>query len=93
MNSIMQNKKECYFSKLTNGLHKHHIFGGANRKNSEEWGCWIWLHWTLHVHDGSPYAVHRNKDTDRRLKQACQKKFEELYGHEKFMEIFGRGYL
>ena len=27
------------------------------------------------------------------IKRACQEKFEELYSHEEFMEIFGKSYL
>ena len=35
--SIIQNKKQCYITKSTTNLHKHHIFEGtANRKFSEE---------------------------------------------------------
>ena len=30
---------------------------------------------------------------DRRLKQECQQRFEELYSHEIFVWTFGRSYL
>lgn len=40
-------------------LEKHHIFGGANRKKSEEDGLYVWLtHWN---HNEPPKGVHHNK--------------------------------
>lgn len=41
--SILQDEKECYITGLKEGLHKHHIYPGANRKNSEKYGFWVWL--------------------------------------------------
>lgn len=90
--SIMQTEKECYFSKTTTNLHKHHIFGGANRKHSEKWGCWVYLNAQFH-NGNSPYAVHRHRETDLKLKRKCQQEFERRYGHEMFMKVFGKSYL
>lgn len=90
--SIMQTEKECYKTHSTLNLHKHHIFGGsANRKKSEKWGCWVWLR--SDYHNASDHGVHSDKEFDKQLKQACQTKFEELYGHDKFMEVFHKNYL
>lgn len=90
--SIMQDSKECYITHRTEGLHKHHIFyGTADRKKSEKYGCWVWL--VPELHNASNSGVHFNKALDNELKQDCQKRFEEIYGHEKFMEIFGRNWL
>lgn len=91
--SILQDIKECYITKADHcTLHKHHIFfGTADRKKSEEWGCWVWL--LPHLHNMGNEGVHFNKSFDLRLKQVCQKRFEELHGHDKFMEVFGRNYL
>jgi len=37
MKSILQEKKECYVTGRTYGLHKHHVFEGtANRKKSDK---------------------------------------------------------
>lgn len=91
MNSIMQEEKSCYFTGRENGLHKHHIFGGSRRFKSEEWGCWIWLYHKFHV--GTSYAVHNNHELDMMLKRTCQARFEHLYGHDKFMEVFGKSWL
>lgn len=90
--SIMQDKKECYLTGSTTNLHRHHCFSGnPNRKLSEKYGCWIWLRADLH--NMSNQGVHFNKELDLRIKRETQRKFEELHGHEKFMEIFGRNYL
>lgn len=89
--SIMQDRKECYITGDTNSLHRHHCFAGGRRQAAEDWGCWVWLRedW----HNTASYGVHFNKKFDLCLKQECQKKFEELYGHEKFMEVFGKSWL
>lgn len=89
---ILQTTKECYITHCTYNLHKHHIFEGtANRKKSEQWGCWVWLR--ADYHNMADYGVHFNKKLDTQLKQECQKQFELLYGHDVFMQIFHRNYL
>lgn len=87
----MQSEKECYITGSTEGLHLHHIYGGANRKNSDRYGCVVWLR--ADWHNMSDYGVHFNKDLDRRLKEECQEEFEKRWGHDKFMSVFGRNYL
>jgi len=89
--SIMQSEKKCYITGATQNLHKHHIFFGCRRSTSEKWGCWVWLR--ADYHNMSNYGVHFNHDLDVWLKQRCQRRFEKLYGHEKFMEVFGKNYL
>lgn len=89
--SILQSEKECYITGSTEGLHKHHIFFSYNRKNSEKYGCWVWLR--ADWHNMSDYGVHFNKELDLRLKRECQERFEAIHGHEMFMQIFGRNYL
>lgn len=89
--SLLQNEKKCYITGSTNNLHQHHVYGGCNRKNSDKYGCWIWLR--ADWHNLSSYGVHFNKELDLKLKRECQKKFEEKYSHEKFMEVFKRNYL
>jgi len=69
----------------------HHVFGGPNRKNSEKYGLKVPL---CHSHHNmSPEGVHNDKDFDLTLKKKSQKIFEQHYGHEKFMEVFGKNYL
>lgn len=74
------------------GLHKHHImFGTANRKLAEKYGVWCWL--CPGHHEFGPEAVHRCRETDLYLKKLAQTRFEEIYSHEKWMELFGKNYL
>ncbi len=92
MNSILQTKKECFMCRTTNDLHEHHIFGAAkNRKWSEKYGLKIWL--CAKHHNMSDEGVHFNKALDLHIKQIAQREFEDTYGHEEFMRIFGRNYL
>lgn len=86
--SIMQTEKKCFVTGAETCLDQHHCFHGPRRKAADKWGCWIWLRRDLHreLHD-------RNKGLDLMIERACQERFEELYGHEKFMEIFGKSYL
>lgn len=87
----MQTNKECYITHDLHNLHKHHIYMGAFRKKSEQYGCYVYLR--ADWHNMSSYGVHFNRELDLRLKKECQKKFEERYGHEKFMEVFKKNYL
>jgi len=89
--SIMQREKQCYVTGATNDLHKHHIFFGSRRAASEKYGCWVWLR--ADYHNMSDHGVHFDHEFDERLKKECQQEFESLYGHEKFMQVFGKNYL
>ena len=89
--SIMQNSRECFITGATDGLHKHHCFSGCRRQAADKWGCWVWLRYDWH--NGANYGVHFNHDLDIRLKRQCQEQFERLYGHEKFIKVFGKSWL
>lgn len=89
--SIMQKEKACFITGSTTQLCRHHIYASGRRKAAEEWGCWVWLRWDWHT--GAEYSVHQNRDLDIRLKQQCQERFEKLYGHNKFMEVFGKSWI
>lgn len=92
MKSIMQDRKECYITKSTQALHKHHIFEGEGRRQlSEKNGLWVWL--TGRLHNLSNEGVHFNKELDLKLKREAQRKFEETHSREEFMQLFGRNYL
>ena len=84
-------KKECYITKATEGLHKHHIFGGPNRKLSELYGLYVYLIPKYHTGDK---GVHFNREFDLQLKREGQMKFEAIHGsREDFIRIFGKNYL
>ena len=88
---ILQPKKECFFCGTTVGLHRHHVFGGPNRKHSEDFGCVVYL--CGDHHNLSNKGVHLNKHMDLLVKRYAQKVFEETYSHEEFMKIFHKNYL
>ena len=87
-----KNAKQCFICSGTQNLERHHIFyGTSNRKNSDKYG--LTVHLCQPHHRDSKEGVHFNKDLDLELKKLAQKRFEEKYGHEKFMAIFGKNYL
>lgn len=91
MKSILQNRKECYVTGRTEGLHKHHVFGGPNRKISEKNGFYIWLIPSLH--NLSDKGIHFDKSFDLSVKRACQREYEKEHSREEFMKLIGRNYL
>ncbi len=91
MKSIIQTKKECYFCHTTKGLHKHHIYGASNRKNSEKHGFTVYL--CPEHHNMSNDSVHRDTHMNNALKALCQRTFEETHTREDFMKIIGRNYI
>lgn len=88
MKSIMQDERRCFITGCTQNLDRHHVFHGIRRKAAEEYGCWVWLRHDLHMelHD-------KNKDLDKMIERACQERFEEIYSHQEFMDVFGKSYL
>ena len=94
MQSILQDKQECYITGQTNGLHKHHIyFGYPWRRISEENGFWVYL--APYLHNQSNIGVHGKdgRELDLMLKRRCQEKFEETHSREEFMKLIGKNYL
>ena len=92
MDSILQDKRECYITGDTEGLHRHHCyFGNPLRHISDMNGFWVWLRWDWH--NGAEYGVHFNRDLDLRLKRECQEKYEEQHSREEFRSIIGKSYL
>ena len=89
--SIMQDRKECYITHSTERLHKHHLMRGSHRKAAEKYGCWVWLRNDWHT-DAS-YSIHNNPRLEMQLRQICQMNFEKIYGHEKWMQVFGKNYI
>lgn len=90
IDSLLQSVKECYISGRTDHLEKHHVYSGSRRKAADKWGCWVWLNHDYHT---GAYGIQYNAIESLKLKQACQRAFEQLYGHERFMDVFGKNYL
>lgn len=100
MQSIIQTEKKCFMCHSTVGLHKHHVFGAANRNLSEKYGLWIWLCPKDHnISDEPPYKgmpdrrVHFNKELNLEIKKLAQREFEDTHSREDFLRIFGKNYL
>ncbi len=75
-------------------LDKHHIFGGANRKKSEKYGAVVHL-CHQRCHENGKEAVHKNRETELRLKQYGQLKVmgEQGWTEEEFRAEFGKSWL
>ena len=90
--SIMSNDKVCFICGTPFNLHKHHIYEAYRRKNSEKYGCWIYL--CARHHNMSNQGIHFNKKLDTAIKQRCQEEWEARFGNrEDFIRVFGRNYL
>ena len=91
MKSILQTNKECYVCKTTYNLHLHHIYFGPNRKVSDKNGFVVYL--CQYHHEGT-YGVHgkNGNELNKKLKQECQKKYEQAHTREEFIKLIGRNY-
>lgn len=91
--SIMQDEKCCYITGSTYNLHRHHIYAGGRRKISEDNGFWVYL--TGRLHNQSNEGVHGKNGhlLDMKLKQDCQRKYEETHSREEFIRLIGKNYL
>jgi len=87
----LQSEKECWFCGARNGLHRHHVFGGPNRRHSEDYSLVVWL--CAAHHNMSSHSVHMDREMDLKLKRYAQSVFEGEYGHDAYMETFKRNYL
>lgn len=93
MKSILQTERKCYITGSTYNLHRHHIFAGGRRQISEREGFWVYL--IGHLHNQSNEGVHGKNGhaLDLKLKQDCQRKYEETHSREEWMLLLGKNYL
>ena len=91
--SVLSNKKRCFFCGSERGLHRHHVYEGCRRRISEREGCWVYL-CPIH-HNGSDLAVHFNRENDLFLKELCEKAWivKNNATKEDFIRVFGKNYL
>jgi hypothetical protein len=83
--------EHCYITG-SNHIAIHHVFGGSNRKLSEQFGFLLPLRpdW----HNTSNYGVHFNRELDLKFKRLAQTYFEENKGtRTAFRELFGKSWL
>lgn len=90
--SLLQDERECFWCRNPFNLEIHHIFfGTANRRLSDEDGCWVYL---CNLHHTGQFGVHRTPSMDRELKMKCQAAWEMKYGdREAFRRRYGKSYL
>ena len=81
----------CFLCRRDGFVHRHHIFEGARRHLSEEYGLVVPL--CPECHTESDCSAHRCTSTALMLKRAAQRKFERSHAREEFIELFGRNYL
>lgn len=91
--SILRSRKDwCWLCDKPKPTEEHHIFGGPNRKASEEYGLKVYL--CPECHRTGPAAAHSCKGTADILHKAGQRAFEEQVGSRReFVKIFGKNYL
>lgn len=92
MRSVIQSDlNECYECGCRTWLEEHHIFGGSNRKLSENYGLKVML--CHFCHNEPPYGVHHNAEMMQKYHEIGQRAFEETHSRDEFMKLFGRNYL
>jgi len=69
----------------------HEVFGGKNRQASIKYNMQIRL--CGYHHRYGEHAIHKDKEFRQQVQARYQQKFEKIYGHEKFMQVFGRNYI
>ena len=91
--SIISNLRRCYVCGNTIGIHKHHIYGGANRQISEREGCWVYL--CGPHHNLSSAGIHFDPKFNLEMKEMCQNIWMEKNGKtpEDFRALFGKSYV
>lgn len=100
--SILHDKTQrtCYLCmahgdyRIKSTLHEHHIFpGNPNRRHCEEYGLKVYL--CPDHHQYGVDSVHRDPEGENNvyLQRRGQQAFEQKYGHERFMEVFGKNRL
>jgi hypothetical protein len=70
-----------------------HIYAGGRRKISEREGFWVYLIGRLHNQSDDGVHGKNGHALDMKLKQDCQRKYEEKHSREEFMLLIGKNYL
>ena len=88
---ITDDMNHCFLCGSSHWIEIHHIFGGANRDKSTEYGLIVPL--CHYCHNEPPNGVHHNSKRMKYLRQLGQAKFETTYQDKDFIQIFGKNYL
>lgn len=84
---MINDKYKCFLCGRTGTLQKHHCLHGIRRKAADRYDLTVWLCVDCHQ------KLHDKGIGDLQLEQEAQKHFEDQYGHEKYMQEFGKNYL
>lgn len=88
---MLGSDRHCYMCGETFGLERHHIYhGNPGRKISEANGFVVML--CPDCHRNGKQAVHRNRESDLKLKRTMQEEYEKTHTREEFMRLIGRNY-
>ena len=66
--------------------HIHHMLHGIRRAAADRYGL------TCHLCHMCHSSLHDRGEHDRELEAMAQEAFENIYGHEKWMKVFGKNY-
>lgn len=90
---IQDDEKHCFVCGKP-AVHTHHCIHAPRgaRDKADKYGLTVRLCWDCH--EGT-FGVHGSKGAylDKALEKVAQKRFELTYGHEMWMEVFGKNYL
>lgn len=79
---------ELYSTRKIKYFHKHHVFGGRNRNNSERLGFFVWISPQFH------HELTNHPELNLYLQKIGQAYFEHHLGNRTdFIKIFGENYL
>lgn len=81
----------CYlchsYKSYGNPMQVHHCLHGIYRKAADKYRLTVHLCVNCHV------ALHDRGVNDNSLERLAQRTFEKKYGHELFMQVFGKNWL
>ena len=88
--AVTDEMNRCFMCGSYRNIEMHHIFGGPDRKLSDQFGLVVPL--CHSCHNEPPNGAHFNAETAQWLHEVGQRAFE-MEGHtrEEFLETFKRG--
>ena len=90
---IQDDEKHCFVCGKP-AVHTHHCIHAPRgaRDKADKYGLTVRLCWDCH--EGT-FGVHGSKGAylDKALEKIAQKRFELTYGHQMWMEVFGKNYI
>lgn len=82
----------CFITGDADGVHVHHIFGGAKKHLSEKYGFLLPLRYDWH--NGTSYSIHQDLSLALQYKIQCQEYYLKHYGtKEQFISEFQKWWI